>query len=144
MFFCLNASVLVSAFQHLDVIRQGSVSWMFHRYDPQVFPTGRFPLSGDKRGPWVNHVLCQVGNQLLKPKKENNAENWGKGKSKILPQDSVFCLFQGFFVWLVWFGFLLFKAASAAHGSSQARSPIGAAATGLHHSHSKPRSKPHL
>ena len=30
------------------------------------------------------------------------------------------------------------------HGDSQARGLIGAVATGLHHSHSNARSKPHL
>ena len=34
------------------------------------------------------------------------------------------------------FFFLLFRAAPAARGGSQARGPIGAAAAGLHHSHS--------
>ena len=43
-----------------------------------------------------------------------------------------------FFVFFFFFFFLsfLFRAASAAYGSSQARSPIRAAAAGLHHSHS--------
>ena len=40
--------------------------------------------------------------------------------------------------------FLCFRAAPAAHGGSQAKGLIGAAAAGLHHSHSKARSKPHL
>ena len=35
-------------------------------------------------------------------------------------------------------------ASPAAHGSSQARSPLGAAAAGLHHSHSNAGSEPHL
>ena len=39
---------------------------------------------------------------------------------------------------------LLFRAAPAAHGSSQARDRIGAAAAGLHHSHSNVGSEPHL
>ena len=42
------------------------------------------------------------------------------------------------------FFFLLFKAALAAYGSSQARGAIRAAAAGLHHSHSNARSKPCL
>ena len=37
-----------------------------------------------------------------------------------------------------------FRASPAAHGSSQARSQIRAAAAGLHHSLSNARSKPHL
>ena len=40
--------------------------------------------------------------------------------------------------------FFLFRAAPMAYGSSQARGRIGAAAAGLHHSHSNTRSKPHL
>ena len=36
----------------------------------------------------------------------------------------------------LFFSFLLFRAAPMAYGSSQARGPIGAAAAGLHHSHS--------
>ena len=42
------------------------------------------------------------------------------------------------------FFFLLFRAAPEAYGSSQARGRIGAAAAGLHHSHSNTRSEPHL
>ena len=40
--------------------------------------------------------------------------------------------------------FFLFRPTLAAHGSSQARGPIGDAATGLHYSHSNARSEPHL
>ena len=40
--------------------------------------------------------------------------------------------------------FVLFRAAPEAYGGSQARGQIGAAAVGLHHSHSDARSKPHL
>ena len=40
--------------------------------------------------------------------------------------------------------FFLFRAASAAYGSSQARGQIGAAAAGLHHSHSNAESESHL
>ena len=47
------------------------------------------------------------------------------------------CLFVCLF-----FAFL--RATPAAHGGSQARAQIGAVATGLHHSHSNARSKPHL
>ena len=39
---------------------------------------------------------------------------------------------------------LLFRAAPMAHGGSQARSPIGATATGLHYNHSNARSQPRL
>ena len=42
------------------------------------------------------------------------------------------------------FFFFLFRAAPTAYGSSQARGPIGAAAAGLCHSHSHPRSEPCL
>ena len=38
----------------------------------------------------------------------------------------------------------LFKATPAVYGSSQARDQIRAGAAGLHHSHSKAKSKPHL
>ena len=40
--------------------------------------------------------------------------------------------------------FFFFRAAPQAYESSQARGPVGATATSLHHSHSKVRSKPHL
>ena len=40
--------------------------------------------------------------------------------------------------------FYLLRAAPAAYGGSQARSQMGATAAGLHHSHSHPRSEPHL
>ena len=49
-----------------------------------------------------------------------------------------------FFVFFVVVVVLLFRAAPAAHGSSQARGPIAAAATGLRHSHSNLGSEPHL
>ena len=39
---------------------------------------------------------------------------------------------------------LLFKSAPAAYGSSQARGPVGAVATDLHHSHSNAGSELHL
>ena len=45
----------------------------------------------------------------------------------------VFCLFV-----------LLLRAAPAAYGGSQARGRIGAAAAGLHHSHSNAASEPRL
>ena len=60
-------------------------------------------------------------------------------------------LLFGFFLWLLYFlilifflAFLFFRAAPAAYGSSQARSPIRAIAAGLHHSHSNARSEPCL
>ena len=40
--------------------------------------------------------------------------------------------------------FCLCRAAPMAYGGSQARGPIGSEATGLHHSHIKARSEPHL
>ena len=49
----------------------------------------------------------------------------------------VFCLFVCFLL-------LIFRAALEAYRSSQARGQIGAAATGLHHSHSNVGSKLHL
>ena len=42
------------------------------------------------------------------------------------------------------FFFVLFRVAPVAYGGSQARGPIGAVATGLHHSHSNAGSEPHL
>ena len=42
------------------------------------------------------------------------------------------------------FYFLLFRAALAAYGASQARGPIRAVAAGLHESHSNARSEPCL
>ena len=40
--------------------------------------------------------------------------------------------------------FCLFRATPAAYGGSQARGPVGAAAAGLHHSHSNSGSNPSL
>ena len=47
--------------------------------------------------------------------------------------------------WVIFlFFFLIFRAAPAVHGSSQARGQIRAAATGLYHSHSNAAPKPHV
>ena len=48
--------------------------------------------------------------------------------------------FQFFF----FFSFVFLRTVPAAHGSSQARGGIEAAAAGLRHSHSNARFKPHL
>ena len=50
------------------------------------------------------------------------------------------------FIYLVfiYLFFGLFRPVSTAYGGSQARSWIGAVASGLHHSHSNARSEPHL
>ena len=63
-----------------------------------------------------------------------------KSLSSILPLVVVFfvCLF---FVFCL---FAFSRAASAAHGDSQARGPIGAVATSLRHSHSNVGPKPCL
>ena len=45
---------------------------------------------------------------------------------------------------LFFFSFCLFRATPTAYGGSQAMGPIGAVATGLHHSHSNARSGPLL
>ena len=49
-----------------------------------------------------------------------------------------------FFLFFFFFFFLLFRAASVAHGRSQARGWIGAVAAGLYHCHSHLGSKPRL
>ena len=53
---------------------------------------------------------------------------------------------QGSFIlfYVLFIYFLLFRAAPVAYGGSQARGPIGAVATGLHHSHSNVGSEPRL
>ena len=53
-------------------------------------------------------------------------------------------IFLNFLLFLLINLFLLFKAAPAADGCSQARGPIGATTAGLHHSHSNARCEPHL
>ena len=55
--------------------------------------------------------------------------------------DVGYIIFFFFFFSLFYF---IFRAALVAYGSSQARSQIGAVATGLRHSHSNVRPKPHL
>ena len=55
---------------------------------------------------------------------------------------NLFLLFGCFFVLFCFV--LLFRAAPAAYGDSQARGLIRAAAAGLHHNHSNTGSKPHL
>jgi len=54
-----------------------------------------------------------------------------------------FILFHLIFIFYV-FVFSVLGAAPAAYGGSQARGLIGAAAAGLHCSHSSARSEPHL
>ena len=51
---------------------------------------------------------------------------------------------NSFFVVLGFFCFLFFRAVRAAYGGSQAKGWVGAAAAGLHHSHSNARSELHL
>ena len=46
-------------------------------------------------------------------------------------------------VFILFYFILFFRVASEAHGSSQAKGQIGAAAAGLHHSHSNARSVTH-
>ena len=58
---------------------------------------------------------------------------------KSLSHVEVFCLFV---FWLL--AFVLFRAAPAAYGGSQARGLIGAVAAGLHQSHSNEGSEPSL
>ena len=53
-------------------------------------------------------------------------------------------IFEQRFVFFVLFCFCLFRAVPEAYGGSQARGLIRAVAVGLHHSHSKARSEPHL
>ena len=48
------------------------------------------------------------------------------------------------FLFFYFFVFLLIRAAPIAYGGSQVRGSVGAAAAGLHHSHSKARSEPCL
>ena len=57
---------------------------------------------------------------------------------------SIFILCGHFIYFYFVFIYLLFRASSMAYGSSQARGWIGAAATGLHHSHSNAGSELHL
>ena len=54
----------------------------------------------------------------------------------------VICVF--FFVFLFFCLFAISWAAPMAYGGSEARGPIRAVATGLHHGHSNVGSKPHL
>ena len=49
-----------------------------------------------------------------------------------------------FFIYFLFFIFCPFRAAPIAYRGSQARGPIGAAAAGLHYSHSNARSGVHL
>ena len=53
-------------------------------------------------------------------------------------------LISFFFLFFFFFSFGLFRAASMAHGGSQARGRVGAAAAGLCYSHSNEGSEPHL
>ena len=76
-------------------------------------------------------------------------EDWGYGKLNYLRLYLVFgrdppVLIVCLFIYLFTFVFCPFRAAPAAHGGSQARGPIGAAASGLHHSHSNSGSEPCL
>ena len=65
--------------------------------------------------------------------------------TQLASQFSRFDLFSVIFKNFILFYFLLlFRAAPAAYGSSPARGQIGAAATGLHDSHSNTGSEPRL
>ena len=60
-------------------------------------------------------------------------------KNEAIFVDEIFHLLK-----LTFFFFLLFRAAPAAYGGSQARGLMGVAAASLHHSHSNAGSEPHL
>ena len=64
------------------------------------------------------------------PKEEHPAELTLEGKNALISTIPLTVFFLLFFL------FLVFRAASEAYGSSQARGRIGATAAGLHHSHS--------
>ena len=81
----------------------------------------------------------------------------GRSLRKVLVASSFHCIFfaacihksepSHFVVFLLLLFFLFwffFRATPVAYGSSQARGGIGAAAAGLHHSHSNVGSEPHL
>ena len=65
--------------------------------------------------------------------------------TRFLKGDSLNLSFIYLFIYLfIIFVFCLFRAAPAAHGGSQARGPLGAVASRLHHDHSNEESEPHL
>ena len=64
---------------------------------------------------------------------------WDLNPGRLTPEFMFLTLF--FFFFLL---FLLFRAASVAHGGSQARGCIGAVTTDLHHSHNNAKSEPQL
>ena len=69
---------------------------------------------------------------------------WHLSHSPACPQSLIHLHFLFVTLSLFYFSFFLFWASPAGYGSSQAGDQIGAAAAGLHHSHSNARSGPHL
>ena len=80
-----------------------------------------------KQEGWRKNVVFLIPWHLYHPNKKQT--NTGT-----TVHSGIFCLFVCFH----------FRKTPAAHGSSQARGQIGAAAAGLQHSHCNARSKPHL
>ena len=82
-----------------------------------------------------------------KKKKDIRRKRREGGRKEGNSQVSFFCFFFVFCLFCCCcccFLFFLFRAKPTAYGSSQARGQIGAAAAGLHHSHSNAGSEPPL
>ena len=107
---------------------------------PAVLRAGTAAMRNTKRGSWYIEALTQVFSERACDMHVADM----LVRVSVPPPSSPALVFLGGA--LVWFGlvFLLFRATPAAYGSSQARDQIGAAAAGLHHSHSNARSKPRL
>ena len=73
-------------------------------------------------------------------------EEWIDGVNVALPggAQSLLKIHGHEFMYLCIYVFCFIRAALVAYGSSQARGPLGAVATGLSHSHSNSGSEPHL
>ena len=80
--------------------------------------------------------------QLFSDTGQQTSQNWDPNRKRTGGSRSRFESLL--FIYFLFFNFCLFRATPKAYEGSQARGPVGAVATGLHHSHSNEGSKLHL
>ena len=84
------------------------------------------------------------GETVTEPAVVTQVSKWQSVNTVPTPWRRLTFSFSFFLYFILFCLFCFFRPTTAAYGGSQARGLIGAIAPGLHHSHSKARSEPHL